>query len=124
MAVYFVLIFQQLLASGTHLIAKVVARDIEPVTLTMIRSVLAAVGLIIYYLITKKRFDFQKSDHKRILWLSFLAIPINQFLFLAGMRYSTPANAALLYGSTPAVVLVVSHFLGKEKITLRKSFGV
>ncbi len=124
MVVYFVLIFQQLLASGTHLIAKMVVRDIEPVTLTMLRSVLAAVGLLVYYLVAKKRFQFHKADYKRILWLSLLAIPINQFLFLAGMRYSTPANAALLYGSTPAVVLVVSHFLGKEQITFRKSLGV
>ncbi|TAK54592.1 MAG: EamA family transporter, partial [Bacteroidetes bacterium] len=124
MVVYVLLIFQQLLASGTHIIAKVVVRDIEPVTLTMLRSVIAATGLLAYLKLKKSSLTFEKSDYKSIAWLSFLAIPVNQFLFLSGMKYSTPANAALLYGCTPAVVLVLSHFLGKEEITLKKGAGV
>ncbi|MBI3189267.1 MAG: EamA family transporter [Ignavibacteriales bacterium] len=124
MFVYFVLIFQQLLASGTHIIAKIVVRDIEPLTLTLLRSVLAASGLLVYLWLKGNRLKFEHQDKKKILWLSFLAIPVNQFLFLAGMKYSTPANAALLYGTTPAVVLILSHYLGKEKITFRKGIGV
>ncbi|MBI5214353.1 MAG: EamA family transporter [Ignavibacteriae bacterium] len=124
MFVYFVLIFQQFLASGTHIVAKIVVRDIEPLTLTLFRSVLAASGLLIYVWIQGSRLKFEQQDKKKIMWLSFLAIPLNQFLFLAGMNYSTPANAALLYGTTPAVVLVLSHYLGKEKITFRKGIGV
>ncbi len=124
MFVYFVLIFQQFLASGTHIVAKIVVRDIEPLTLTLLRSVLAASGLLAYVWLKGSRLKFEQQDKKKIMWLSFLAIPLNQFLFLAGMRYSTPANAALLYGTTPAVVLVLSHYLGKEVITFRKGIGV
>ncbi len=124
MITYFVLLVQQLLASGTHIIAKVVVQDIEPVALTMFRSFLAAGGLVVYLLVKRQRLRFEKSDYRMILWLSILAIPINQFLFLAGMRYSTPANAALLYGCTPAMVLILSYVMGKEQVSLRKWIGV
>ncbi|MBI3194006.1 MAG: DMT family transporter [Ignavibacteriae bacterium] len=124
MFIYFVLIFQQLLASGTHIVAKIVVRDIEPLTLTLLRSVIAGSGLLFYMWVKGTRLQFEHHDKKKILWLSFLAIPLNQFLFLAGMKYSTPANAALLYGTTPAVVLVLSHYLGNERITVRKGIGV
>ena len=48
MAVYLSLIFQQLISSGTHIIAKVVVRDIDPLTLTMLRSALAALVLVAF----------------------------------------------------------------------------
>ena len=124
MFVYFVLLFQSLIASGTHIVAKVVVKDIEPVTLTMLRSLLAAIGLLIIIVVRRTKLTFDRGDYKKIALLSFLAIPVNQFLFLTAIRYTTAANASLLYGTTPAVVLLISHFSRKEKINWKKSLGV
>ena len=122
--VYSVLLFQQLIASGTHIIAKVVVKDIDPVTLTTLRSVIAAVGLIAIAAIRRTKFNFQKEHYKSILFLSFLAIPVNQFLFLLAIKYTTPTNASLLYGTTPAVVLLISLVTGKERVNWVKGLGV
>ncbi|MBI3765123.1 MAG: DMT family transporter [Ignavibacteriales bacterium] len=122
--VYIILLFQSLIASGTHIVAKIVVRDIEPVTLTMVRSVMAAVGLLVIAAVRKTNFRILREHYVSIGLLSALAIPINQFLFLTGIKYTTPANASLLYGTTPAIVLLVSHFIGKEKMTWKKSIGV
>jgi drug/metabolite transporter (DMT)-like permease len=122
--VYFSLIFQSLIASGTHLVAKVVVKDIEPVALTMIRSTLAAVGLILIMLVRRGGTPIAREDYGRLLLLSFLAIPANQFLFLTALRHTTASNASLMYAATPAVVLVISSVTGKEMLTLRKMLGV
>jgi drug/metabolite transporter (DMT)-like permease len=124
MFVYFVLFFQALIASGTHIVAKVVVKDIDPLTLTMLRSVMAAVGLLLIAGVRKTKFKFEKKDYPMIIFLSFLAIPVNQFLFLLAMKYTTPTNAALLYGSSPAAVLLISNFIKREPVNWKKGFGV
>jgi drug/metabolite transporter (DMT)-like permease len=124
MFVYFVLLFQSLIASGTHIIAKVVVRDIDPLTLTMLRSSIAAVVLVGILFIRKEKVKIEKEHFKTIIWLSFLAIPINQFLFLTAIKHTTASNAAIFYGTTPAVVLIISYFLGLEQLTFKKTLGV
>jgi drug/metabolite transporter (DMT)-like permease len=122
--VYVALIFQSLISSGTHLVAKVVVKDIEPVSLTMIRSTLAAAGLLLIMLARRSRSSFAREDYGTILLLGFLAIPANQFLFLTALRHTTASNAALMYAATPAIVLVISSVSGKERLTLKKMLGV
>ncbi len=59
-----------------------------------------------------------------LLLLSFIAIPVNQFLFLFGMRYTTASNAALLYATTPIRVLIFSRLFLGERLTGVKIVGV
>ena len=122
--VYLVLLVQSLMASGTHIVAKVVVRDVEPFTLTLVRSLISAVAMGALLLLRGKMPAIRREDYKPFFWLSFLAIPINQFLFLFGMKYTIPSNAALLYATTPIVVLVFSHFFLGEALTKQKVIGV
>jgi drug/metabolite transporter (DMT)-like permease len=124
MFIYVVLLFQQLIASGTHIIAKVVVQDIEPFTLTMLRSIMAAAGFLIIAQFRGTRFRFDRNDYPMLLLLSFLAVPVNQFLFLLAMKYTVPTNAALFYSATPALVLFVSYLARHEIITWKKGIGV
>jgi len=124
MFVYIIMLLQSLIASGTHIVAKVVVRDVEPVTLTMIRSGIAAVGFSILAVVRREKFRFRKEHIGTILLLGFLAIPVNQFLFLTAMKYTTPTNAALFYSTTPALVLVLSSLMGLEKVGWKKGTGV
>ena len=124
MFIYFVLLFQQFIASGTHIIAKVVVQDVEPFTLTLLRSILAAAGFGMIALFRRTRFQFDRSDYPLLLVLSFLAVPVNQFLFLLAMKYTVPTNAALFYSATPALVLFVSYLARHEVVTWEKGLGV
>ena len=122
--IYILLLFQALIASGTHIIAKIVVKDIDPVTLTFTRSVMAAIGLLMLSALRRTKLNFKREDFSKIMFLSFLAIPVNQFLFLTAIKYTTASNAALLYGTTPAVVLVLSTFMRLEKAGWKKISGV
>ncbi len=122
--IYIVILTQVLLASGTHLVAKTVVNEVEPVTLTFLRTCVSTIALGAIFIIREKRIKIRREDYGMMLWLSFIVIPINQFLFLYGIKFTTAANAALLYAMTPVLVLLFSYFMLGEKMTKMKVTGV
>ena len=112
------------MASGTHIVAKVVVRDVEPFTLTLVRSIISTLAMGLILILRGRKPVIRREDYRLVFWLSFLAIPVNQFLFLYGMKYTIPSNAALLYATTPIVVIVFSHYFLKERLTRQKLAGV
>lgn len=118
------MLIQQLIAAGTHLIAKTVTREVDPMALTFIRGIIAAGVLAIIFSIREKNIRIKRKDYASVIWLSFIAIPINQFFYLYGMKFTLPANGALLYATTPAFVLVFSRFMLGESLTVSKVAGV
>ena len=122
--VYASLMIQQVLASGTHIVAKVIAGTMDPFTLTLVRSLISAVIMSGILLLRGGFPKIAREDRNLVLFLSFLAIPVNQFFFLFGMRYTIPSNAALLYATTPILVLLLSWMFLGERLTGRKIVGV
>jgi RarD protein len=122
--VYGVLLIQSLMASGTHLVAKVVVYAVDAPTLTLIRCLVSVIGMGLLLLMSGRRPRLRREDLGLVLILSLLAIPVNQFFFLYGIRYTTAANAALLYATTPALVLLLSRVFLGERLTRRKLLGV
>ena len=122
--VYALLLLQSLLASGTHLVAKVVVTQVDPFTLTLVRSLIAAGGMFLVLRGAGGRLGIERRDLPLILFLAFLAVPVNQFLFLIGIRYTTASNAALLYATTPILVVLFSRWLLGEKLTRKRIAGV
>jgi drug/metabolite transporter (DMT)-like permease len=50
---------------------------------------------------------------------------VNQILFVAGLRYTSPANSALLYATTPLMVLLIAALWQRlEVLRLYKLLGV
>ena len=124
MNIYIIILFQQLLAAGTHLIAKTVTQEVHPVVLTFLRNVISLFAMLVMFLAREKRIKVEKKDIGHLLWLSFLAVPMNQFLYLYGIKFTLAANGALLYATTPALVLILSYFVLHERLTRKKVIGV
>lgn len=124
MNIYVVLILQLLVASGTHIVAKAVTADVDPVTLTFLRTIISGLGMILLLRARKISWKVDRADVKRLLLLGLLGIPLNQFLYLYGIGFTTAANGALLYATTPVLVMVLSNILLKEKVTVRKAAGI
>jgi drug/metabolite transporter (DMT)-like permease len=122
--VYGILVVQSFMASGTHIVAKVVVRDVDAFTLTLVRSIIAAVAMGLILLARGKWPAIRREDFRTVFALSFLAVPVNQFFFLFGLQYTIPSNAALLYATTPIIVLLFSRWFLREPLTPRKSIGV
>jgi len=122
--VYFLLMFQQIISGGTHIVAKAVVGDIDAGTLTFLRTVIAATGLWGILRIRSGDLNIDRADWKKMALLGLLGVALNQFLYLYGMRSSTAANGALLYAATPVFVLVLSRFFHEERMSRRKTVGI
>jgi len=122
--IYIILAIQQLISGGTHIVAKAVVEDVDAAVLTFLRTIIASAGLLAITSMRSGRFKIDRGDWGQFAVLGFLGVALNQFLYLYGLRFTTAANGSLLYASTPAFVLLLSHFLLKERITAKKTIGI
>ncbi len=123
--IQFLIIIQQLIASGTHIVAKGITSELEPAFILLIRAALASLFYIVWLSFRRKSIKkIEKKDLYKVILLGLLNIPLNQFLFLQGLKYTTAPNMALAYALTPAFVLIIAILFLKEKTTAKKLIGV
>jgi len=122
--VYIILIFEQVIASGTFLAAKWALIEFPPLTLAFLRFLVASGGLFLVHRFWPGRRAIDPKDWRMFILLGFLAVVVNQAFFLYGLKFTTPTHAALLYGATPVLVFLFAIPLIGEKPTLLKKIGV
>jgi drug/metabolite transporter (DMT)-like permease len=65
-----------------------------------------------------------RLDHLRLFGLSILGISLNQALFLAGLRWTTPFSVSILGATIPVFSAALAVIFGKEKLRLRTALGI
>ncbi len=121
---YLILILQQILSSITHIVAKDVTTNIIPSSILFYRSLIAAIFFFLIVKIRNNKIKVEKKDYLTFIILSILNIPINQFLFLISIKYTTAPNVALAYALSPIFVYIIAHFYLKEKSSYLKITGI
>ncbi|HLF20048.1 MAG TPA: EamA family transporter [Bacteroidota bacterium] len=124
MNVYLALFIQILISGGTHIVAKTVVANVDPGVILFLRTIISLASMMAILFLKRGRLRIDRADWPLFLLVGFLGVPINQYLYLYGMKFTTAANGALLYAATPTFVLLLSHFFLKEKITGKKTFGI
>ncbi len=126
--VYFYLILQQLIGSTTHLVAQDVTQSVDPGLLLLLRSLGAASAFFVLLLFTERRWNvfsrIARKDIGRLVLLGLLNVPLNQLLYLYGIKYTTPENSALLYSLTPALVFLFTAIRHSERPSGKKALGI
>jgi drug/metabolite transporter (DMT)-like permease len=126
--VYFYLVLQQLIGSTTHIVAQNASEHVEPGLLLLLRAVGASLVFLMILFATEKRWNvfhrIAREDLWRMVLLGTLNVPLNQLLFLHGIKYTTPANSALLYAMTPAMVFLFTSLIHSERPSFKKGFGI
>jgi drug/metabolite transporter (DMT)-like permease len=72
-------------------------------------------------------FNKEKVAPKDLLVLAvggILGFVVSQFAFALSLRFTTPVNFSLIMAMVPIVVLILSFFFLKEKITSKKTVGI
>jgi len=118
------LIVNQLLSTGTHLVGKATLNAIGPLPTALLRFSVASVTLLALHFLRPHRERIAREDIPKILWVGFLAVPVNQGFFLFGLSQSTASHAALLYALTPLVVLLLARRFLHEGHAGEKLIGV
>jgi drug/metabolite transporter (DMT)-like permease len=126
--VYFYLILQQLIGSTTHLVAQDASLAVPPGVVLLFRSLGASIIFLGILFATERRWNIiyriERQDYGRIFLIGMLNVPINQLLYLHGVKYTTPANSALLYAMTPAMVFLFTLAVHSERPSKMKVLGI
>jgi len=123
--IYLLLLLQQLISSSTHLVAKSVTQTLHPITVVLIRGMFTCVAFGIWVLVRRSKIKkIDREDIPRLLLLGLINMPINQLLFIWGVRYTTAPNASLAYALTPAFVIVLLLLFRKQFPGWQRLLGV
>ena len=66
----------------------------------------------------------ERKDYYRILFGALLGMCINMLMFFKGLQLSTPINSGVIVTLTPIIILILSAFFLKEKLTKMKILGI
>lgn len=96
---------------------------IQPSGFVLLR-VIGALSLftITYFVFVKEKIE--TIDIYRFAICGLFGVAINQLMFFEGLNLSTPINASIIMTSNPILVIILSFFIIKEKLTIRKGLGV
>lgn len=96
---------------------------ISPEAIALMRMVFAA--LVFQVIFRAKKLPMPSwQDLGRVFGLSLVGITINQMLFLAGLKRTTPFVAALLSVTIPLASAALSALFRKERFTLATGVGL
>ncbi len=107
-----------------YVIAKgIMPHWLEPRAIIVLRVVGAsAVFWIVDMIIGSEKVS--RTDLRRMFVAAIFGVAINQILFFEGLNLTTPINASIIMVGTPIFVLVMSHFIIKDRISWSKAFGI
>jgi len=112
------------LYGASHIIAK----GIMPVHLTPNVFILfRAFGATLLFWLTSLFFVREKVDKKDYLLLAvcgLFGVTINQLFFFHGLNLSSSINSGIIMTVNPILVVILSFFILKDRITLRKIIGI
>jgi drug/metabolite transporter (DMT)-like permease len=114
---------------------KIALRSLQPMTLASFRVVLAAVFMVLVYLVCRPLPAFAEASAARKqgrswrdLWiftyLGFFGVAINQVCFTVGLRYTSVSHSAVIVGMGPIYTLVLAVLFRLEQVTWRKAIGM
>ena len=107
-----------------HTVAKVVITHyIGPFGFIMLRVVGACILFwLISFFIPKE--TIERKDFLRIAFTALFGMCINMLMFFKGLQLSTPINSGVIVTLTPIIILILSAFFLKEKLTQFKFLGI
>lgn len=108
---------------ANFLIAKGIMPDkMGPSALVLLRIIGASFMFWFIKQFVKEKVD--TKDFKLLIVCGLLGISTNMLLFFHGLSLTSPIDASIIMTTTPVIVLVLSVFLLKEKITTNKYIGI
>jgi len=116
-----------LLWSANYIVAKVGYREVDGLTMGVLRVVIAAVGLVPIHLFHRGRHalhrPFAWRDYRVFLWMG-ICLAANQSLFIYGLSRTTAEHSALIIAIGPVNILWFAVAVGLERLTINKLAGI
>jgi len=103
---------------------KVSLEEMDPYSFNALRFIFATAMLS--YFARKRGYSLKvrKEHFWKLVGIGIVGNVLYQLFFIIGVNYTYAANAAVMLGTIPIWVAILSQFFTDEKLTLYKSLGV
>ncbi|HYK72639.1 MAG TPA: DMT family transporter [Pseudoneobacillus sp.] len=119
------LILANLFWAGNYMFGRFVVTEMSPLQMTFLRWLLAVIFLFpIAHWIERPSWKIVWKKWKLLSTMAVFGIIGYNYLLYESLRYTTPMNAALVNSINPALIVLFSSILLKEKLTLKMSTGL
>jgi drug/metabolite transporter (DMT)-like permease len=105
--------------------AKVIMNEnfVKPFALVVLRVGGATILLWLFGLFLPKE-KIDPKDYLKFFIAGIFGVAINMLLFLRGLELTSPIHASAIVTITPVLILILSAFILKEKVTVLKTVGI
>jgi drug/metabolite transporter (DMT)-like permease len=109
---------------GVSFIAtKIALAELTPVTIIIMRMILAVVLLFIIAKTTKRDFSIEWKKHRGILLLAMIAV-FHLWIQVTGLKYTTASNTGWIIGITPVFMALLGYLFFREKLRIINIAGI
>jgi drug/metabolite transporter (DMT)-like permease len=109
---------------GTSFVAtKTLLLEIKPVTIIILRLIIASILLTVIAISTKRNFSLNIKSHGWIFILALIAV-FHLWIQVTGLQYTTASNTGWIIGTAPIFMAIMGLIFYKEKITLIALSGI
>lgn len=121
----FALFMVQVLYGLNYTYAKVIMNEnfVKPFALVVLRVGGATILLWLFGLFLPKE-KINPKDYLKFFVAGIFGVAINMLLFLRGLELTSPIHASAIVTITPVIILILSAFILKEKVTVLKIVGI
>lgn len=109
---------------ANYSVIKASFRFFSPLAFNAARFTLATLTVLVLVKISGQSLRLPPQERRQAVLAGLLANTVYQLFFILGLARTTAGNAALIQATMPLQVAVLSHFLGRERLSLRAWFGV
>ncbi|MEA2553236.1 MAG: hypothetical protein QOJ65_1412 [Fimbriimonadaceae bacterium] len=95
---------------------KLLYEQMTPSQVAFLRYVVMYAVLVVLCLITGQSLKLPKEDRWRILYFGFASMGVYLFFFLEAMRWSQPAEGAILLNISPILTMLLAAALKQERL--------
>ena len=118
------LLLVNVLYGASHVLAKGVMPGFLTPTVFILFRVVGATALFWFVLSLTKRSKIERKDFPLIALCGLFGVAINQLFFFHGLNLSSAFNSGIIMALNPIMVVILSFFLLKERLTAFKITGI
>lgn len=118
------MLFAMLLWSINFSFVKVALREFTPLGFNGIRLILASLLLVFFLFASRENFRITKTDIWKLVALGMVGNTAYQMFFIHGINLTTASNTAIIIGTTPIFIAVLSLLLKHERLNWAAWAGI
>jgi drug/metabolite transporter (DMT)-like permease len=97
------------------------SHGVPPLALTSVTYGVAATSFVIYVLVREGTIRIQKRHRRSLIVVAICSVTVSQIAGVFALKFADASMVALAFGSGPAIIAVLSHITGTERLDWKRA---